>query len=301
VFLRGGNWALNTGDAAPVQINTAINLIGAGSGNTFDAWGHINNATGADFCPTSGSSITCVYGTGPSYNFGSFPAGGGAGYIYWGVFSGLANCANSNISHIFFDGSLTTDGGDYLGLLVVSQCNGPMTVSDIRFLSFNNKFAGVNNAETQFFPRLSENITIKDSVFAAAASSITSGNYGPAQGFEMNGGSGVGQNILIQNNVFYENDFNPVYLSGSHFTANATYQYNDGLGDVGFDPGSAWSGGGMGGPHGVYCYEEAGSAQCNGNYTPISEQFVPIAPGTYSLTAAESTIQAHQVVSTIST
>jgi hypothetical protein len=134
----GGNWRLDTADATFVTTaGKALTLVGAGSGNTFDAYGHINNASGTTMCPTAGTSITCVYQTGPGHTIwdGSNPAG----FIRFGLdgvgLSVATNCVNETFTHIFFDGSTTSDGGDYRGILAIQSCAGPITLADIRVLT----------------------------------------------------------------------------------------------------------------------------------------------------------------------
>jgi hypothetical protein len=156
IFLAGGNWRLDTRDATYVAINKAITLVGAGSGNSFDAYGHINNASGTTMCPTAGTSITCVYQTGPSYELGAIPTP--AGFIRFGLdgvgLGAATNCVNETISHIFFDGSTTTAGGDYLGILAIQSCAGPVTLADIRVLTFG-KFSA-QSRDTAFRDAIAE-------------------------------------------------------------------------------------------------------------------------------------------------
>ncbi len=57
VFLAAGNWALHTGSGGdvPVTITKSINFIGAGSGNTFDAYGQ---ALYSDITATATGTVT---------------------------------------------------------------------------------------------------------------------------------------------------------------------------------------------------------------------------------------------------
>ncbi len=270
VFLRGGNWALNTtSDAAHVSIyNKAINLVGAGSGNTFDAWGHINNLKPSpDPCPTSGTSITCVYQTGTSYAFGLCPGfpWGCPGYIHIGPTNNASadpNCHDVTVSHIFFDGSQATAGGNINGLLSFVGCAGPTTVRDIRLLATTNN--GGLGVETQFGSNETQNQTIMDSEFSDP---LLSGVYAGGQALQLTGGNGVGSNYLIKNSVIYEGAFNPIYLSGVTYVGNQNYDFFDGSGNAPIDPAAGYAGSGVGGPAANYC-PQAGSSttgQCNGD------------------------------------
>lgn len=229
VFLSGGNWRLDTGDATYVSINKAVTLLGAGSGNTFDSYGHINNAGGVTQCPTSGTNITCVYQTGPSYASGA--ATTPAGFIRIGLDGGAApNCVNETVAHIFFDGSTTTAGGDYEGTLAFENCPGPITMSDIRFLTYGNPTV---NPETQLYVQLSTNILIKNSMMA---NPLVGGSYNAGQAFESVANSG----IMLTNNYFWQGVYNPTDDDNVTFSGN----YTD-MTQAGFDPAFGVSGCGL--------------------------------------------------------
>jgi hypothetical protein len=273
VFLAGGNWALNTGDTTFVTINKAINLIGVGSGNTFDVWGHISNPAqvfgATDPCPTSGTSITCVYGAGTSHGFGKTTLQGGtinpAGFISYGNNSSQSlTCTNENIAHIFFDGSQTMDGGGNTGLLNILNCVGPIFISDIRFLAFNDSsIDGGAGGETQIYFFQTSNYTVQNAVMADPIHA-GGGGYNNSQTAQFNG---EGSNVLVANSIFYQGGFNPIYLSNLTYTGNMQYDYNDGLGDTAINPAFGITGSGIGGQYAVYC-PQAGpttSGQCNGD------------------------------------
>jgi hypothetical protein len=255
VFLRGGNWALNTTtDANHVVIyNKAINLVGVASGNTFDAWGHINNPKPTpDLCPTSGTSITCVYQTGKSYNNNTCP--GFPWHCPGAIFIGPPEnssadpaCHDVSVSGIYFDGSLTTAGGGLAGLLYVSSCTGPTLINDVRFLAATNipVSGGGTSYEGQFVTAATENVTILNSLFADPL--LPGGVYSGAQALQLTGGNGIGNNYLIQNNVIYQGALNAIYLSHVVFTGNQTYNYNDGTGDTAIDPAAGYAGASVGG------------------------------------------------------
>jgi hypothetical protein len=278
VYLVGGNWNLSTGDATFVTVNKVINLVGAGSGNTFDAYGHINNPSGTDLCPTSGTSITCVYMTGTSHNTGGFSSSvtcvpgqtvgqngclNPAGFIWLGTTSGsVIDCAN--LSHIFFDGSLSTDGGDSNALVSMLHCNGSV-INDVRHLSYN--VVAIPNGETQFSPAQSTNITIENSFFGTPATGIVLGHYPGSQIIQPTGGNGIGSGLTALNNIFYQGTLNMIYQSSVTYAGNVQYNYNDGVGDSGIDPGFGYAGAGVGGPANVYCPETGiSTGQCGGDF-----------------------------------
>jgi hypothetical protein len=143
VSLPAGNYVLNTiTDAAGTTLNKAVNVVGAGSGNTFDVYGHINNGSGTTPCPTSLSTVTCIYPTGTSFAYGSNPPNGttpSRGTIKVGLDLGGSSCNNNTFAHIAFDASHVAPGGDDEGLLNFERCPGPITLSDIRFYTFDGK------------------------------------------------------------------------------------------------------------------------------------------------------------------
>jgi hypothetical protein len=271
VFLSGGNWRLNTAptDTARVVINKSLNLVGVGSGNTFDTWGHVSNANGSSMCPTAGSSITCVYTAGTSYVLGTAP--NDAGGILIGTitqFSLQASCNNINISHINFDAERATNGGDYEGILVIRYCAGPTTITDIRHNTYGGTPAGgtLSNPETMIFPDLSNNVTIANSMIAEPESSISSGAYQGNFVLEPVGGQGLGNFQTIRNTIFYQFWAAPTNNSNVNFTGNATYMYNDGVGSPGQDFYYGTTGATVGGSGAVYCSEvPSGTGQCIGS------------------------------------
>src|SRR5262249_42588838 len=140
----------------PIITNKRINLVGAGSGNTFDAFGHPNNGQGGAL-----GTVTRVYTSGT-------PVMGPGGFIRFNQCSGTPGPI---VSHIFFDGAASIasnqsdNGGDFTGLLNFIYCNNP-TVDDIRVLSFNNA-ALMPNAHYFVFGDSSNGSTVtKNSVIA---------------------------------------------------------------------------------------------------------------------------------------
>ncbi len=221
VFLRGGNWVLDSGDATFVSINKAgINLVGVGSGNTFDSYGHINNASGVTMCPTAGTSITCVRQTGTSYLPGQSAAW--KGFIRFGLDGTPApNCTNESVSNIFFDGSTTTAGGDYDGILAFDQCPGPITMTNIRVLTYQDP--GFNGS-TQLFVGSSQNALVQNSMLG---NPLFNGGYGGGQAFESTTNAGV----MLLNNNWWQGVYNPTFDDGVFMRGNTLD-----LTLAGFDP-----------------------------------------------------------------
>jgi hypothetical protein len=225
VFLAAGNWALSTGDTAPVSVNKAINLIGAGSGNTVDAYGHINNGSGTTSCPTAGTSITCVYPTGTSFAYGGNTKD--AGTIKYGLdVGGATACANDTVAHIQFDSSLVSPGGDDEGLLNFEYCAGPITLSDLRFYTYGN--SGFNG-ETELYTQGSNNVLVENSFLGMP---LFSGSYGTGQAYE----SVLSNGITLRNNLFWQGFYNPTDDENILFTGNTTVSTQNTYGGPGFGP-----------------------------------------------------------------
>ena len=250
VFLAGGNWALSTADSSQVSISTAINLVGVGSGNSFDVWGHVSNINGVDQCPTAGTSITCVYTTGTSYSYATAPH-------HAGTISFISPCNTDTVAHIFLDGSKSTDGGGTWGLLNFQNCN-TITVNDVRHLAFSNSSI---SGEAQFYMFQSNSVAVNNSVFADP---IHSGGttYDNSQTFQANGES---SGITLSNNIFYQGGFNPIFMSSMTFTGNQQYDYNDGVADTAIIPAFGFTGSPVGGPANVYCPQAGATGQCSGD------------------------------------
>ena len=218
IFLAGGNWTLNTDTDALVSIRKAITLSGAGSGNSFDVYGHINNASGTSPCPTAGTSITCIYQTGTNYSLGTNPntADAGKGVITFGLQGAIqysdTGCANIIVSHINVDGSQRTAGGDYFGIMSFKNCAGPVTVQDIRHLTFGNLSI---SPETQFFSQGSQDLLFRDSMFG---NPLFAGSYGWGQAFE----PVISNRITFINNAFWQGTLNSTTDESLVYIGNST-------------------------------------------------------------------------------
>ena len=243
VFLQAGNWSLPT-NGTFVTTSKSINLVGAGSGNTFDAYGHPSNASSTDLCPST--SMTCVATTGSS-TCATQSGGSPQGNACTGGAVSFTNCSNVVVTHINFDGSNATAGGDADATLNFRDCPGPLAVDDIRLLTYNQ--VAVNVPETQFFPTSinipqssctaagSTGLNVKNSIFALP----TGNTNGPANVFEDVFVSGA----FITNNVFWQFGYNPTDDDCIVFTGNVetltsgTWAYKI-LGPTGcdFDPGN---------------------------------------------------------------
>jgi hypothetical protein len=249
VYLASGNWALNTGNA-PATTSKTINLVGAGSGNTFDVYGHPNNASGADLTATTSNNITRIYTTGTNT-----PGGAGAGgYVqFYG--------SNETVSHIFVDGSLATDGGDQWGTLNFYGASGPTTVSDIRVLAFAN---GSVSQEVQFFAGYSNNITVQNSTINAPVDVSNPGYYAGTGGLQ----TGESNYVTVQNTYFWEAGLNPIASNNVVMTSDTMFLGTDGSGNrYNQSPSQGWAGCGigpgagcvLGGTNGSYYYTVSNS------------------------------------------
>jgi hypothetical protein len=214
VFLAAGNWQFDT-SVSPVSTAKNITLLGAGSGNTFDALGHPNNGKGSAV-----GTVTRIYETGSSVPYpGTLPGG----YLR---FTG-SGCGNITVAHIFFDGSGTINGGGIWGLFNVFDCaNGNVTVDDIRFWSFganNNTGGGLISGEAQFYVYATNNVTVTNSVMAEPPIISPQGDYPNSQILQTNWENA----LTVTNSVFYMLTQNAIYVDNVTFTGNATYLYND--------------------------------------------------------------------------
>ena len=207
VYLAAGNWSLS---GTPVVSSVSnITLTGAGSGNTFDAYGHPNNGKGGPVGTYTRIATDTRYGTAAWLQF--------------------VDCSNVTVSHIYVDGSQATAGGDERGTLNFRSCPDPYVaptapgpdVDDIRVLSYAKSNI---SPEPQFFIQFSNNATVQNSIFAEALA--TNNTYSGAQVFQ----SQEQTNQLIKNNLFYEFAANPFYMDDVTFTGNATVMRYDGLG-----------------------------------------------------------------------
>jgi hypothetical protein len=226
IFLAAGNWQLQIANAPVVTGNKNVNILGAGSGNTFDVFGHPNNGSGGPVGTIGpGGNVTRIYMSGTS--------GPGGGYLTVGLYGqlGSTGCANANpgptISHLYADGSLTqTQGqnnqtGDINAVLSVQSCNN-VTVDDIRVLQCC--VGTIVSVETQFFVQGSDNNVIKNSVFTLPVVSGTS--YSNAQALQTQSN----RNPTRDNNLFYQQSYNSIYENNVTFTRNYTFFGCDALG-----------------------------------------------------------------------
>jgi hypothetical protein len=215
VFLAAGNWALNTANS-PVVISKTINLVGAGSGNTFDAMGHPNNPSPTVLtAPTSqtGQTVTRVFSTGTSVT--GTQCSGAGGYVQF------TTAANQTASHIFFDGSLTTAGGDFCATLAFHQAAGPVIVNDIRSLQFGDNSV-TYGGETQFSVEQTNNATVQNSIVAQPIQ-LTQPTFCSASSLQAT----VGNGLTINNVYFYQSNFNPIAFDNVVYTGNVLQNQDD--------------------------------------------------------------------------
>jgi hypothetical protein len=219
----------------PIVVTNGINLVGAGSGNTFNVYGNptYDNTTGTtDLCVSPHNpqalGITCISTIGANTNRAEV-----GGYIqYFGNAyggGGSANCANISASHFFIDGSLATAGGGVNGTLTFLNCPGPITVSDIRVLTFNSTAIP---SETQFFSGQTNNLTVQNSVLAAPVDVSNPSFYSQVELLEITNAN----TALMKNNVLYQSPFNPIDFDNVTFTGNVAIMNYDGIATYGGDP-----------------------------------------------------------------
>jgi hypothetical protein len=208
VFLAAGNWSLS---GTPVVTSASnITVTGAGSGNSFDAYGHPNNGTGGPVGTYTRIATDTKYGS--------------AAYLRFN------NCSNVAVSHIFVDGSVGYAGGNGQGTLNFNTCSG-VSINDIRVL------ASSTDTETQFFIQFSDNASVQNSVFAEPPV-ITNGFYPNGQTFQ----SQEQNTQLVKNNLFYMMFFNPIAMDNVTFDTNATIWAFDGIGRTAQNPAYGLSG-----------------------------------------------------------
>jgi len=228
VFLPAGNWALPTGISSNTGVTIAkagINLVGAGSSNTFNAYGNPNytctgagNCTSIGLCPNSGpsSGFTCVM---------TSLSAGGSENTGFGGFVKFTNCNNATVSHIYCNGSLHTSGGDHQGTITFNDScatTGPVIISDIRFLGFGNPSV---SGEGQFSSYTNSGLTLQNSVLGLPASGISNGLYPNEQVYE----PVFDKKETIKNNVFYQGWYNPTDDDSTIFTGNVQWVGVDAL------------------------------------------------------------------------
>jgi len=223
VFLAAGNWALNTSGTG-VSISTTINLIGAGSGNTFSVYGNPAQPSITDPCPTALSTLTCVAVTGTS-NINS-PPGGWIHYF---------SCTGELVAHMYLDGSTTVTNGGAFAELNADNCTN-FTVNDVAGLGLDDNTLSV---ETHVFFIRMTNLLLENSTFASpidikgCAMPPNCTFYAPGGGVQ----SDSGKFETVQNNYFYGNSFNPIDIDHVMFTGNVMFQGNYPGGQVpDFDP-----------------------------------------------------------------
>lgn len=231
VYLAAGYWALNYAND-PVTISTTINLVGAGSGNTFNSFGNPNNASGTDLCSGATVTITCVVTTGSGSPPGGSDTPGGSGP---GGFITIDSCTGCSVSHMFFDGSLFTNGGGTYGTFNTYSDTGTI-VNDVRYLSFED--SGISY-QVQFYPYFSTTFLLENSTLNAPLASNASGFYAPTAGVQANNDNG----ITVRNTSFWEGGLNPIATHNIVFTGNIVFQGTDTDGNrIAAGPGLAWAG-----------------------------------------------------------
>ena len=198
---------INGCQGSPIITSKTINLVGAGSGNNFDSYSHPLVPTG-----TLASPNTRVFQSGFCGNLSASQGG----YIEFN------NASAPVVSHIFFDGSVGSAGGDNHALL--NFANSPNNVSN-DILVYANGTPTTMTGESQFYVRdqaapspPATNATVKNSVFAEPPGDVSGGNYFNSQIFQNSAFDG----FTVDNNVFYMFMANLFYIDNITFTRNYT-------------------------------------------------------------------------------
>jgi hypothetical protein len=228
IFLAAGHWALNTANA-PVNVGSkTIHFVGAGSGNTFDSFGHISNPNGNQ--PTG--TFTRVFSTGASASNTGGPGSGQC--VTAGVTGGWIEFdspgANNSLEHLFIDGSNATAGGSQCGIITLHVVSNTYA-NDIRHLACSNPtICGPFYTEPQWAPVLTSGDTTINSLWAEPANSISGGGYGTGQVFQIVTGNVPSNQTLIKNNIFYQFVPNVIAYDNVLMAGNEILIFNDGQG-----------------------------------------------------------------------
>ncbi len=235
----GGVGTVVTSTASAVTaINQSVNISGATNTGTGGAAAvnhqfTVNGFTNNQHFTLSMFGAPGVFGTIAGSSFlTQTPFRGSGGYIQFlgNAYGGAgSNCSNVSVKHIFFDGSLVTDGGSIAGTLNFLQCSGPIIVDDIRLLTFDS--TGVSS-ESQFAPDETDNITVQNSVFAAPVDIANTSFYSGVELLNW----GLGNTGLFKNNVLYQGAYNPIATDNVLFTGNVYATYFDGTASPGLNP-----------------------------------------------------------------
>jgi hypothetical protein len=224
IFLAAGHWALNTANA-PVNVGSkTIHFVGAGSGNTFDSFGHISNPNGNQ--PTG--TFTRVFSTGPSATSvgGQCTTPGATG----GYISFTNPGTGNSFEHIFIDGSGATAGGSQCGIVTLHVVTNTYA-NDVRHLACSNpSLCGPFYTEPQWAPVLTSGDKTINSLWAEPANSISGGQYGSGQVFQIVNGNVPSDQTIIKNNIFYQFVPNVIDYDNILITGNEILLFNDGQG-----------------------------------------------------------------------
>jgi hypothetical protein len=151
--------------------------------------------------------------------------------------------ANQTVSHIFFDGSQATAGGDRCGVLAIYQNTGASTINDIRLLSYNSNNQSIEQyaSETQFGIEQSNNVTVLNSTINEPAATDVPG-YCTFHSLQ----STIGNAHTLTNNYFYQGNFTPIYIDNLIYVGNVIFNQNDAFCNTQTIPGTGVAGGALG-------------------------------------------------------
>ena len=235
IFLAAGNWELNTTEA-PVVVTKALNFVGVGSGNTFDAMGHPNNAGPSNLTATPGGSITAIRSSGPNANpltndCVTLPGG----YIW-------LEGTNDNMSHIYFDGTTGSTGLSACALPTYNSNTGPGVLDDVRARQMADGSYGPSS-EGRISANNAQSVTVKNSIIVNPVDTQNNGNCTNAA-FQMSAVTGV----TISNVYLYQTTLNPIATEGLNMNGTVIFAQNDANCNSSIGPVTTmgWSGTGMG-------------------------------------------------------
>ncbi len=232
IFLAAGNWELKIANAGVELGNKNVNIVGAGSGNTFDIYGHPMNGAG----PPVGT-VTEIFSSGGITNCGVNGVNGnctpGGGWFAMGNRDSIGStaCGGANpgptAAHFYVDGSRAqTSGpgnpqnGDTNSTFSLQSCHNA-TWNDIRALNCCTVFT---TPETNIYIRDSANSIIKNSIFTMPI--VSPNTYSHLQILQFQDMSG----LTFDNLMFYGEPSNPIYVSNFLMTRSSSLLVCDGFG-----------------------------------------------------------------------
>jgi hypothetical protein len=230
IFLAAGNWQLNTAEA-PVVVTKALNFVGAGSGNTFDAMGHPNNPGPSNLTATPGGGITAVRSGGANVTDNCTTGG-----FIW------LEGTNDNMSHIYFDGTTGSTGLSACALPTYNGNTGPGVLDDVRALQMADPTYGPSS-EGRISMNIAQSVTVRNSIINNPLDNRLNGNCMNAA-FQMSSVKG----ITLTNLYLYQLTLNPIYTDTLNMNGVVVFAQDDSncVTTIQPFPTMGWSGTGLG-------------------------------------------------------